>query len=342
MIVPNRFPTIQSQRRIALIGESPGSDEVKQGEPFVGMSGRFLASLLSKAGVSRESCFLGNVSQHQPPGNDISLFKWDGPEIRAGLYQLKQDLEIWKPNIVVLLGNVPLKAAKDVTTLHKLKPQSSRFKNTAWRGSLFLANEESPVSGFKCLSTYHPAYALRDYEVTPLLYFDLVRAVEESLTSTLVLPKREFAIDLSASEIIFRLQNIRELKLKVAIDIEGGIDSMSCISFATSPYRAFIVPFFFKNGTRCFTEIEQVAIWRELILTLEDPNVYKILQNGLYDRFVLHYSYRIRVRGVTDDTMVKHWELFCELKKSLAVQASIYTREPYWKHEGKAEEWQGK
>jgi len=68
-----------------------------------------------------------------------------------------------------------------------------------------------------------------------------------------------------------------------------------------------------------------------LARVLEDPNIPKILQNSLYDTFVLHWSYHIRVRNVVDDTMLKHWSLYAELKKSLALQTSIYTREPYYK-----------
>ena len=60
--VPNRFPT-SAFSRIALVGEAPGSQEESYGEPFVGTSGRFLSALLGRAGTTRESCFIGNVSQ---------------------------------------------------------------------------------------------------------------------------------------------------------------------------------------------------------------------------------------------------------------------------------------
>ena len=329
VIVPNRFPTQSSNLRIALIGKAPGNDEVRNGEPFIGVSGRFLAALLSRAGISREACYLGNVCQHQPLGNDISKFAWSGDEIQEGLHQLKTDMELFKPNLVVLLGNVALKAAKDATSFHPLKPNAYRFKNSQWRGSLFLGNTGGPFDGLKCLSTYHPAYALRDYEVTPLLQFDLRKAVREASTPILTLPKRSLQVSLSEPELIFRLRQIRNEKITVAIDIEGGIDTMSCISFATSPTDAFIIPFNNKDTPQ---------LWRELALTLEDPNVPKILQNSLYDRFVLHFSYGIRVRGVIHDTMLKHWELYSELEKSLALQASLYTDEPYYKFERKTED----
>jgi hypothetical protein len=60
-------------------------------------------------------------------------------------------------------------------------------------------------------------------------------------------------------------------------------------------------------------------------------DVPKVLQNQLYDNFVLGYGYRIPIRGVAEDTMIKSWEIYAELPRALSVQASIWTREPYWK-----------
>jgi uracil-DNA glycosylase family 4 len=322
--IANRFPTQHSNLRIALIGDSPEKDDVQFMTPFSGTSGRFLAALLSRAGIQKEACYQGFV--YPSYCQNIEAVNWAGDEIQNGLYQLSVDMKEFKPNIVILLGNVPLKAAKDPTTHHPLKPNSFQFKNSKWRGSLFLGVEKSPFEGIKCIATYHPAYCLRDYETTPMLQFDLRKAVREAFTPLLTLPQRKLRVTLSEPELIFELRRIRNEKINVAIDIEGGIDTMSCISFATSETEAFIVAF-----DKASTEI-----WREVALTLEDSYVPKILQNALYDRFVLHYSYGIRVRGVTHDTMLKHWELYPELEKSLGVQASIYTDEPYYKFERKS------
>ncbi len=330
VMVANKIPAYTSGLRMAIVGEAPGKDEETFGAPFVGASGRFLAALLSRAGISKDACYLGNVSQYRqyrPANNDIATLAWSGDEIQQGLYQLGLDMKEFKPNIVVLLGNVPLKAAKDPTTNHILKPNAFKCRVSQWRGSLFMGQPNGPFDGLKCIATYHPAYALQDYEVTPLLQFDLRKAVREASSPLLSLPQRSLLVNLSEQELVFNLRRIRQEHTTVAIDIEGGIDTMSCISFATSPTDAFIVAF----------DKASPEIWRETALTLEDPYVPKILQNALYDRFVLHYSYGIRVAGVTHDTMLKHWELYSELEKSLGVQASIYTNEPYYKFERKSD-----
>lgn len=337
MICQNKFPVIPSNKKIAIVGEIPGADEERTGQPFVGQSGRFLAALLSRAGVSLNSCFLGSVTGHRPPENDIAKFAWTGPEIQTGLSTLAVDLEKYQPNIVVLLGSLGLKAAKDFDTSHPLVPKAFRFKTSQWRGSLFIA-DRGPLEGRKCLASFNPAYCLRDYETAPLLQFDLKKAVREADKPTLNLPQREIIIPTEVGHMIELLAKVRQQKLPVAIDIEGYIDNMSCISFANSASFAFIVPFSRKSGQRYWSQQDEVRVWRALAETLEDPAVPKILQNSLYDRFVLHYSYGIRVRNVVDDTMLRHWELYSELEKSLAVQASIYTDEPYYKSTRKSDD----
>lgn len=338
MIVPNLFPTSPSNKKIAVIGEAPGADEDRSGQPFCGVSGNFLMRLLSRAGVSRAEAFFGNITQHRPPNNDISAFLWNGPQIQHGLEALATDLDRLDPNIVVLLGNTPLKAALDPTTPHALNPKSFRYRNSQWRGSMFLGHPNGPFAGRKCIASYHPAYCLRDYEATPLLQLDLRKSVAQAEFKELRLPKRNLKFYENPEDLLSVLYKTLEIRTPVALDIEGYIDAMSCISFATSPSEAFIVPFYYKDFSSVYPLNYELKIWRALTAVLESPYVPKVLQNSLYDRFVLHYSYGIRVRGVVGDTMLKHWELYSELEKSLAVQASLYTDEPFYKGDRKSQD----
>lgn len=329
MMVQNRQPAWPSAYRIALIGDCPSNDDFANNAPFMGKSGNFLAALLSRAGVQKNACYQGNVCQTSLPWGNPN---WTSDTISEGLYQLDLDMKEFKPNIVVLFGNTALKAAKDPKT-----PLGSKFLHSVdkWRGSLFLGAPDGPFAGLKCLATYEPKHVLyKDYDCLAYLQFDLRKAVREGRSPLLNLPKRNISLNYEPNILCTKLQNVRSSRVPVAIDIEGGIDCMSCISFATSTSDAFIVPVFTKSGEVLITP----QVWRELALTLEDENVPKILQNALYDRFVLHYSYGIRVRGVIHDTMLKHWEIYSELEKSLGVQASIYTDEPYYKGDRKSDD----
>jgi len=322
-IVPNQHPSIPSSTyRIAIIGEAPGQDEEQQKRPFVGMSGRFLDSILSNSGIVRACTFVGNVCQIRPPKNDISTFSYDGSEIQSGLQVLKDDLDKFKPNLCVLLGKTALFAASGLKNLGD------------WRGSFFVGSRP-PFEGIKCLATYHPAACLRNYEWTPLLRFDLSRAVVEGRTKEWLPPARSLRVNLSYDELIYELTKISQAKSLISCDIEGGVGSLSCIGIATSANSAFIVPFERLDRTSCFSASEEATLWRMVSSIMADREVPKVWQNGLYDRFVLQYSYNILVRNSLDDTMLKWWELYCELEKSLGFQCSILTNEPYYKADRK-------
>lgn len=346
--VPNRFPTIQSARRVALIGEAPGADEVNRGEPFVGASGRFLASLLSQAGLSRDTCFLGNISQHRPHNNDISTFSWTGPEITQGLETLRTDIKMFNPNIVVLLGNTALKAAKDYAPQPHLK--KFKYSNSNWRGSLFLCTDpSSPFYNRKCMAAYHPAFVLREMGNLPLLLFDLKRACVESMSSTLELPERKFVIAENAGHAEYLLYDLipsvaKALHGGVGTDLEGYVNRLQCIAFAPDKHVGYVVPFLSRERGVYFPDHkDELRVWKALAWFMENYSIPKIWQNGLYDRFVLEYGHGIRCCNNDDDIMLRHWELNSELSKgennedkrkaglNLAIQTSIYTKQPYYK-----------
>src|SRR5437899_6318484 len=78
--VSNVQPKIKNvPYRLAIVGEAPGADEISEGVPFVGWSGRALDGFLSRFGILRDACFIGNICQQRPAGNKIATFDWDGP-----------------------------------------------------------------------------------------------------------------------------------------------------------------------------------------------------------------------------------------------------------------------
>jgi uracil-DNA glycosylase family 4 len=328
-LVPNQQPTLDGgvAYRIALIGEAPGADEVVAGRPFVGVSGRWLDYLLNRVGILRSACLLGNVCQVRPPNNDLDKFNWEGPEIQDGLGKLKDDLNVFRPNLCVLLGGKALRAAKGY-------PESI----TKLRGSLFNAGDDSSFGVRKCLGTFHPASSLRVYEQTPLLLFDLKRARRQGEFPDLRLPQRDIKVLSTVGEVQLTLGRLQEQRLKIGTDIEGYVNNLTCISFADHPNRGYVIPFTGPSGNYWHPD-DELVVWMAIKTLLEDKRVPKVLQNGLYDRFVLAYTYGIHIRGVTDDTMLKGWEAYCELEKALSVQASLYTLEPYYKDERTTSDW---
>ncbi len=339
-VVPNIQPTINSVAyRMAIVGEAPGKDEIQQAKPFVGYSGQLLNNFLSRFSILRDACFIGNVCQHQPPANRIAEFDWDGPQITRGLAKLGDDLKTFRPNVVLLLGGSALHAFKEPPgSVKKRKGKDGlvfNFPNsiTDWRGSFFLSHPQSPLPGVKCISALHPAACLRQYDWTPLLMLDIQRAMRQATTPELVFPYRNLRVGLPFEELLNELDKIIATRPSVGTDIEGYWNWLKCICFAPSPEYAFTVPFTTMSGGNVWSFDEEFDIWKRVVRILSCPHTKKIWQNGLYDRFVLQYGHNIVVRGPSSDIMLKHWEQLCELPKALAVQASIYTDEPYWKHE---------
>jgi hypothetical protein len=195
-----------------------------------------------------------------------------------------------------------------------------------WRGSVFL----SPW-GYKCIAAFHPAYIFRSFGDIAYFRADLAKAVREAKVDGFVPPARSLYTEPNLGTILSYLIRIKETKPRIAVDIEGGMGTFSCISVATSAMEAFIVPFTKVDGTSMWTLEEETTLWEALASVLCDVSIPKVLQNCLYDYFVLGYFYRTPIRGIADDIMLKFWELLPELEKGLGVQASLLTNEPYYK-----------
>jgi uracil-DNA glycosylase family 4 len=327
--VPNCFPILDSHPyRIAVIGDSPDEHAETYNVPFTGPSGNYFTAKLHDAGIDRKRIFLGHVSQvrqHNP------YFSFDNDLVQSGIRQLKDDLVSFSPHICILLGEVPLRMARLNTS------------TKSYRGSLFRCElQSSPLYGRKCVASYLPKDVLKDYALNPLFDFDLKRARAEGQFSDLVLPSRELLINLTPSHMCL-LMDTWPAGQRCSIDIEGGLPNWAvndgvradskrrrhigwrCVALSATPSKAFAIPwwkFSIDDHARLLQSFARL-MWRD--------DVPKVLQNSLYDNFVLAYGYACPIRNVTEDTMLKGWEVFSELPKGLSTMASIWTREPHWK-----------
>lgn len=322
--VPNEPPTITLPYKLAIVGEAPGKDEVSIGSPFVGPSGNLLQNILSQHKIIRSGCLIANVCQVQPPKNakgQMSPYdKWtlDGHDnvfyLTEGLQRLRADIAGFHPNAILLLGNSPLTAA------------GISHKVTAFRGSIFKClDTASPFYDYKCISSLHPAYILRQWPEAVKLDLDVKRALAQAYFPELRLPTRNISVDLTPHEVLCRLATIQPGHT-ISVDIEGTVEKgITCVGIAESPTEGFV---FWPCK---FIGSQQSDVARELARVLGDPSISKVLQNSLYDNFVLAWKWKMPIRGVVWDTMLSGWELLPEMEKSLGVQASIYTEEPYYK-----------
>lgn len=125
-----------------VIGEAPGEEEDRQGEPFVGPAGQLLTAMLAAIDLPREKVFIANVLKCRPPGNRDPHVE----EVSECLSYLHRQVAFVRPRLVLAVGRIAAQTLLGVETpLAKLRGQVHRF------GPL-----NTPL-----IVTYHPAYLLR-------------------------------------------------------------------------------------------------------------------------------------------------------------------------------------
>ena len=125
-----------------VVGEAPGAEEDRQGEPFVGRAGQLLNSMLRAIGLAREQVYIANVLKCRPPGNR------DPSSIEAAecLPFLEQQIALLKPKIMLAVGRIAAQnLLRTEVTLGRLRRQVHHFG----------------LSQVPLVVTYHPAYLLR-------------------------------------------------------------------------------------------------------------------------------------------------------------------------------------
>jgi len=127
--------------KIMFIGEGPGADEDRKGEPFVGKAGKLMNLAFEALGIKREEVYIANVVKCRPPSNRNP----EDDEAFACLNYLRNQVLLVKPEIIVLLGSIALK-----NILGK------EYGITASRGKLI------EKKGIMYMPTWHPAALLRD------------------------------------------------------------------------------------------------------------------------------------------------------------------------------------
>lgn len=143
--------------RWLFIGEAPGAEEDRQGEPFVGRAGKLLDAMLAALGLDRTEVFIANVLKCRPPGNRDPRSE----EAAACAPFLNRQIQLIDPGVVVALGRISAQRLLDTDAplgrlrgrVHTLEP-----------------------AGKPLVATYHPAYLLRKPSDKSRAWTDLLLA----------------------------------------------------------------------------------------------------------------------------------------------------------------------
>lgn len=141
-----------------IVGEAPGADEDRLGEPFVGQAGRLLDTMLAAIGLKRgENVYIANVLKSRPPRNRDPAPQ----EVTACLPYLERQIDLIQPNLVLALGRFAAQSLLVTdTAISRLRGQVHSYR------------------GIPLVVTYHPAYLLRNPADKARVWEDLLLAQE--------------------------------------------------------------------------------------------------------------------------------------------------------------------
>lgn len=319
-IVPSE---IRPGAPIVVIGEAPGEHEEKYGKPFVGTTGQLQDRIQKRAGLSREDCSFLNVLQCRPPGNIIKTaaaqraISLCTPRLLSELQGLRNK------KILVPVGN---------TSLHALGIDApiSAARGAIWSTSYGLA-----------VPTWHPGYVARDWVEFDTSVRDWKKIRRYATGMQVPQPAEKFFTFPTVLEVEeFRMRVDRETangkRLELAIDIEtyhakATETPLKCICFAHSASEAFVVPMITEAGNWAWkTEEEELRIIQAIGGILENSNVLKIFQYGIFDISVL-INHGFEVVGPVFDIILAHYLIYQPAAHDLAFIVSTFSDYPAWK-----------
>jgi len=333
-----------TRARLVLIGEALGYHEERLGRPFVGPAGFRWQDWLKQAGLQRSDFYITNVYPHKPPDtgkktNDLGavpageLHEWT-----ARLHERLAALD--DPWLIVPTGNTALRALTGMSSI------------TRRRGSIY-SYRDLRGRVIKVIPTIHPAHVLhRNPEWERRCIADWRRIKSDAEFRELRVPQREHLVRPTIAEVRDFLESAIGADA-LAIDIETprklviealpptkkgkarfrrtkGDRRVTCVGFSVDPHFSLTIP-----TTLEYWHDQQTLddVWATIRAVCNLP-CEKVLQNGLFDAYWLaqrgitlrNYRYDTRWLSHAMDPLDAH---------DLGYQASLYTREPYWKDDTK-------
>jgi len=138
---------------VIFVGEAPGKNEDKNGEPFVGVAGKKLSIALEEAGISREDVYITNIVKCRPPNNRVP----NTNERNTCQEYIKKEISIIKPKIICILGNTAFNSILGGSEITKFRGKVVRKDNQLY----FL--------------TIHPAATIYNQKLIDVLKNDIVK-----------------------------------------------------------------------------------------------------------------------------------------------------------------------
>ena len=144
--------------KLVFVGEGPGVEEDRKGQPFVGAAGQLLTRIIEAIKLSRSQVYICNIIKCRPPGNRNP----EPDEIKTCFPFLERQLAAIQPDFIVALGTFAAQTLLETTTpISRLRGRFHSYK------------------GIKVVPTYHPAYLLRNSDKKRDVWEDMKMLMKE-------------------------------------------------------------------------------------------------------------------------------------------------------------------
>ena len=332
---------------LVFVGEAPGEEEDRLGQPFVGRAGQWLDRGLRDSQILRQFQYITNVFKQRPPKNQIEHFFTEAKcnflteEGMLHVEFLRTELEQHSAKLIVALGDTALHALTGKRGIHR------------WRGSLLPC---TLVEGKFVYPTFHPSYVMRMNQesnskqeskrgenVYPIFVRDLQRSVEAASNPANLIPKRDFIICRTVDDAERQLEAIPPNSL-VALDIENLRDPViiTRIGFSYDPAWGFTIPLIPGSDSAStgsglmfgFSPSSFPQLLHSISRTCARPDLTFIIHNMMHDAAILGFYWKIAFANLHDSMILAH-ATHPHLPKGLQFLTSTYTWEPYYKQDGK-------
>jgi DNA polymerase len=132
---------------LMFVGEAPGADEDRQGEPFVGAAGQLLTRIIQTMGLTRQTVYIGNILKCRPdtPGQSAGNRKPTPEEMKTCIPYLHSQIDLIQPKVLVALGATAVEGLLGKT-----------------EGITRLRGNWKSYRGIPLMPTFHPSYLLRN------------------------------------------------------------------------------------------------------------------------------------------------------------------------------------
>ena len=313
---------------ICFCGEAPGETEDNMKVPFVGTSGRLLDTMISEGGLDASACWFTNPFKTRPPDNKMGRLDELGINKQVFIDEFFEELNETKPTFIVACGATPLQLLCPATA----SKTDDETKIGKWRGSLLTSPRlDWPHYVFPI---FHPAFILREWSEKYFNTFLLAKLKAEYeywktqgrlnplpirtiLHSPTFDESFEYLSECLISPDIISV-DIELLRRRYPYTISFALRGDSAISIAYADY----------------TDVQAAHLWRLMGRVLSEKRV--LGQN--YTNFDIYWLRAMGFQpnlGLVDDTRIRHAVLWPELSHKLDFMTIQYTREPYYKEEGK-------